>query len=67
MQETFDELGTTNRNLYPALKGLIGPHRSRSEWANLADAHPGPSQTRFYAEEALLLLLQLGMNRHTVR
>lgn len=47
-------------NIYPKLKALLGPHRQRTDWANIADAHPGNRQTLLYAEEAQLMLKNLG-------
>jgi len=48
------------KNIYPKLSNIIDPDRERSNWANLADAHPGRKQTTLYSYEALLLLNNLG-------
>jgi hypothetical protein len=58
---TLSGLGATYRNVYPQVEQLFeGKPRPRSAWANPSDAHPGDAQTTLYAQEALLLLKELG-------
>lgn len=60
IEASLESLDIMNHNTYPKLVQLIGPERKRSDWANLADRHPGERQTALYAQEALLLLKKIG-------
>lgn len=56
IESSLAKLNQKILNTYPKLASMIGSHRRRADWANIADAHPGDKQTSLYAHEALLLL-----------
>lgn len=60
IQRTMVNLKIPHQNIYPSLQKLLGKQRSRNDWANLADGHPGSRQTSLYANEALQLLRLIG-------
>lgn len=54
---SFSKLGVEYVNTYPALENIFTlGFRPRSDWANLADGHPGDKQTDLYSEAALSCL-----------
>lgn len=69
-EEIFSQIQTSllqfeipHRNLYPEMKALLGEVRSRDDWANLADAHPGDRQTTLYATQAFELVKEISMQK----
>ena len=60
IEATLERLKIPHLNLYPELQALLGSERSRADWANPADAHPGERQTTLYANQALELLRYFG-------
>lgn len=52
-------LGIPHRNLYPAMKSLLGEFRPRGDWANPANGHPGQRQTTLFATQAVELLREI--------
>ena len=61
IQTSLLQFGIPHRNLYPEMKSLLGEVRSRDDWANLADAHPGERQTTLYATQAFELVKDISM------
>jgi hypothetical protein len=58
---TMTELDATFRNTYPRVDELFAHQpRPRTAWANPGDPHPGAAQMQLYAQQALLLLQDLG-------
>ena len=45
IHSSLNNLNLPNQNTFPNLKNLVGIERQRSDWANLADSHPGLRQT----------------------
>ena len=61
IQTSLLQFGIPHRNLYPEMKSLLGEVRSRDDWANRADSHPGERQTTLYATQAFELLKDISM------
>jgi hypothetical protein len=61
IQTSLLQFGIPHRNLYPEMKTLLGEVRSRDDWANLADGHPGERQTTLYAAQAFELVKEIRM------